>query len=72
MCRFSPNPILLGWRVLLMFRCSFAFSGLVSLHKPANPGRRSTDYWQEGLKILDACKLNYSLSTLTDCTDIPC
>ncbi|KFA76317.1 hypothetical protein S40288_02982 [Stachybotrys chartarum IBT 40288] len=32
----------------------FAFSGLVSLHKPANPGRRSTDYWQEGLKILDA------------------
>ncbi|KAH7318539.1 cohesin loading factor-domain-containing protein [Stachybotrys elegans] len=32
----------------------FAFSGLVSLHKPVTDGRRTIDLWREGLKILDS------------------
>ncbi|PWI69622.1 75k gamma secalin [Purpureocillium lilacinum] len=31
----------------------FTFSGLADLHKPSSQGRRSTEFWREGLKILD-------------------
>ncbi|PNP37597.1 hypothetical protein TGAMA5MH_10538 [Trichoderma gamsii] len=30
----------------------FTISGLVNFHKPSSQGRRSTEFWKEGLKIL--------------------
>ncbi|EFY88055.1 75k gamma secalin [Metarhizium acridum CQMa 102] len=31
----------------------FTFSGLANMHKPSSQGRRSTEFWLEGAKILD-------------------
>lgn len=31
----------------------FTLSGLASMHKPSSQGRRSTEFWLEGVKILD-------------------
>ncbi|KAH8126174.1 cohesin loading factor-domain-containing protein [Trichoderma asperelloides] len=31
----------------------FTISGLVNFHKPSSQGRRSTEFWKEGLKILE-------------------
>ncbi|KAG5950856.1 hypothetical protein E4U58_001396 [Claviceps cyperi] len=31
----------------------FTLSGLVSMHKPSSQGRRSTEFWLEGVKILE-------------------
>lgn len=34
----------------------FTFSGLANMHKPSAQGRRSTEFWLEGVKILDTCE----------------
>lgn len=43
----------------------FTLSGLASMHKPSSQGRRSTEFWLEGVKILDTCKF----STWRDCNE---
>lgn len=55
MSRSPLHQDVLGPRAdLSTFR--FTFSGLANLHKPFAQGRRSTEFWREGVKILDSCK----------------
>lgn len=48
---------------------SFTFSGLADLHKPSSQGRRSTEFWCEGVKILDSCRLPPFVGGSTRSTD---
>lgn len=41
----------------ILTRRRFTISGLVNFHKPSSQGRRSTEFWKEGLKILETCEL---------------
>lgn len=44
--------------------CRFTISGLVNFHKPSSQGRRSTEFWKEGLKILETCELQREIVIL--------
>ena len=46
---FLVTERMLTWR-------RFTISGLVNFHKPSSQGRRSTEFWKEGLKILETCE----------------